>query len=280
MTPSHKTSQLCPNCRRLISRDEPRCPYCGIKSPGSWWKNTAILRLFHDQDFFLTGLIGLNIAFFVFSVILNPGGTSMGMNPFGFLSPDNRSLLLLGATGTMPIVALHRWWSLVSASYLHGSLLHLVFNLIALGQIAPLVIQEYGLPRMFTIYTLGGIGGFLLSYLAGIPLTIGASAAVCALIGAALYYGKSRGGSYGQQVYHQIGGWAISIFVFGLLVPGINNWAHGGGMAAGILCGLLLGYQENRREMLGHRLLGAACAVGTILILLWAVTTAVIYRFF
>ena len=280
MTPSHKTSQLCPNCRRLISRDEPRCPYCGIKSPGSWWKNNALLHPLQTPELFLTWLSGLNIALFVLSIILNPGGTSMGMNPFGFLSPDNRSLLLLGATGTMPIEALHRWWSLVSASYLHGSLLHLIFNLIALRQIGPLVIQEYGLARMFTIYTLGGIGGFLLSFLAGVPFTIGASAAVCALIGAALYYGKSRGGSYGQQVYQQIGGWAMSIFVFGLLVPGINNWAHGGGMAAGILCGLLLGYQENRREMLGHRLLGAACAVGTILILLWAVTTAVIYRFF
>jgi len=280
MTPSHKTSQLCPNCRRLISRDEPSCPYCGIKSPGSWWKNNTLLHPPQTPELFLTWLSGFNIALFVLSIILNPGGTSMGMNPFGFLSPDNRSLLLLGATGTMPIVALHRWWSLVSASYLHGSLLHLIFNLIALRQIGPLVIQEYGLARMFSIYTLGGIGGFLLSYLAGVPFTIGASAAVCALIGAALYYGKSRGGSYGQQVYQQIGGWAMSIFVFGLLVPGINNWAHGGGMAAGALCGLLLGYQENRREMLSHRLLGAACAAGTILILLWAVATAVIYRFF
>ncbi len=280
MTASRKTSQFCPNCRRLISRDEPSCPYCGLKSPGSWWKNNAFLRLFHDPELFLTGLSGLNIALFALSLIMHPGGMSLGMNPFGFLSPDNRSLLLLGATGTMPIEALHRWWSLVSASYLHGSLLHLIFNLIALRQIGPLVVQEYGLARMFSIYTLGGIGGFLLSYLAGVPFTIGASAAVCALIGAALYYGKSRGGSYGQRVYQQIGGWAMSIFVFGLLVPGINNWAHGGGMAAGVLCGLLLGYQENRRELPGHRLLGAACAGGTILILLWAVATAVIYRFF
>jgi rhomboid protease GluP len=203
----------------------------------------------------------------------------MGMSPFGFLSPDNRILLLLGATGTMPIETFHRWWSLVSASYLHGSLLHLVFNLIALRQLAPLIIQEYGLARMFSIYTLGGIGGFLFSYLAGVPFTIGASAAVCALIGAALYYGKSRGGTYGRQVFQQIGGWAIGIFVFGLLVPGINNWAHGGGMAAGILCGLLMGYQDNRREMLSHRLLGVSCALVTVLILFWAVTTALVYRF-
>jgi rhomboid protease GluP len=278
MTRSQKNSQLCPNCRGLISRNESVCPYCGLQSPGSWWKNIGVLRLFKDPDLFLKGLGGINIALFVLSLILSPGGMGVEMNPFGFLSPDNRSLLLLGATGTMPIDTLHRWWSLVSASYLHGSLLHLLFNLIALRQIGPLIIQEYGLSRMFTIYTFGGIGGFLLSVLAGVPFTIGASAAVCALIGAALYYGKSRGGSYGREVYQQVGGWALSIFVFGLLVPGINNWAHGGGMAAGIVCGLLLGYEDRRRELISHRLLGAACALGTFLILLWAVLTAILYR--
>lgn len=278
MITPQKNSQLCPNCRGLISRNESVCPYCGLQSPASWWKNNGFFRLFKDPDLFLKGLSGVNIAFFVLSLILSPGGMGVEMNPFGFLSPDNRSLLLLGATGTMPIATLHRWWSLVSASYLHGSLLHLIFNLIALRQIGPLIIQEYGLARMFTIYTFGGIGGFLLSVLAGVPFTIGASAAVCALIGAALYYGKSRGGSYGRQVYQQVGGWALSIFVFGLLVPGINNWAHGGGMAAGIVCALLLGYQDKRRELISHRMLGAACALVTFLILFWALLTAVIYR--
>lgn len=272
MTNSHKNSQLCPNCRGLISRNESVCPYCGLKNPGSWWKNNLLSRFFQESELFLKTIIGINVAFFVFSLILSSG--RMGMSPFAFLSPDNRSLLLLGATGTIPIVDLHRWWTLVSASYLHGSLLHLVFNLIALWQIGPLIIQEYGLARMFTIYTLGGIGGFLLSYLAGVPFTIGSSAAVCALIGAALHYGKDRGGIYGRQVYRQVGGWALGIFAFGLLVPGINNWAHAGGMAAGYLCGLLLGYQEKRRETIGHGLIGAACAIVTMLILLWALITA------
>lgn len=278
MTTSRRNSRLCPNCRGLISRDESVCPYCGLRSPGSWWKNSGLTRLFLDADLFLKALIGLNIAIFVVSLLFSAGGLRFGMSPFGFLSPDNRSLLLLGATGVIPIASLHRWWSLVSASYLHGSLLHLIFNLIALRQIGPLIIQEYGIARMFIIYTLGGIGGFFLSFLAGVSFTIGASAAVCALIGAALYYGKSRGGIYGQQVYQQVGGWAISIFVFGLLVPGINNWAHGGGMAAGILCGLILGYQENRRESLNHRLFGVICALSTILILLWGLGSAVVYR--
>jgi len=280
MTRMQKNSLLCPNCRRLISRDERSCPYCGISAPGAWWKNHGLLAFFHDPERLIRYLIGANIALYIISILLNPGQTAMHLHPFNFLAPDNRSLLLLGATGTLPIAGLHRWWSLVSANYLHGSLLHLIFNMLALRQLAPLVIQEYGLYRMFTIYTLGGVGGFLLSYLAGIKFTIGASASVCALIGAALYYGKSRGGNYGDLIYRQIGGWALGIFIFGFLVPGINNWGHGGGMAAGALCGLLLGYQEQYRERLNHKLIGSICGIGTLLILLWAITTAAIYRFF
>jgi len=45
------------------------------------------------------------------------------------------------------------------------------------------------------------------------------------LIGALLYYGKSRGGIFGQSLFKQLSGWVIGIGLFGLLVPGINNWA-------------------------------------------------------
>jgi len=132
---------------------------------------------------------------FIFSLLFTRHGPSLSLNPFDFLAPGNRSLLILGATGTVPIFRLQRWWSLLAANYLHGSLMHILFNMVALWQIGPLVIQEYGGWRMLVIYTLGGVLGFLVSTLAGVPLTIGASAAICALIGAILYYGKSRGGT-------------------------------------------------------------------------------------
>jgi rhomboid protease GluP len=166
----------------------------------------------------------------------------------------------------------------VSASYLHGGILHIFFNMVALRQIGLLVVQEYGACRMMTIYTLGGVIGFWISYLAGVPLTIGASAAVCSLIGAALYYGKSRGGTYGQAIYRQVGGWVMGLFLFGFMIPGINNWAHGGGIGAGILTGFLLGYKEKNRERFFHRVLAIGCLSVTGIILLWAVVSALHYR--
>jgi rhomboid protease GluP len=198
---------------------------------------------------------------------------SLSSQILSLLSPSSKSLLLLGATGTVPIDQLQRWWTLISANYLHGSLLHILFNMVALRQIGLLIVEEYGTYRMAVIFTLGGIGGFFVSYMAGVPFTIGASAAVCSLIGAALYYGKSRGGAYGRAIFKQIGGWAVGIFVFGLLVPGINNWAHGGGMVAGAALGLLFGYEERVSEGLLHKVLAGGCALLTVFTLGWAVAS-------
>jgi len=201
------------------------------------------------------------------------------MNPFGFLSPGNSSLLLLGATGTIPIDQFHRWWTVLTANYLHGSIFHILFNMMALYQIAPLILQEYGRYRMVSIFTLSGVGGYLISYLAGITFTLGASGAVCGLIGAALYYGKSRGGAYGQMIYRQVGGWALGIFIFGFLFPGINNWAHGGGLLCGILTAYLMGYQERTAENTFHQGTAGICVVATLGALIWAVSSSFIILF-
>jgi rhomboid protease GluP len=184
MTKDKRRAILCPNCRKLISADELRCPYCNMARPASWLRNNAL--------------------------------------------------------------RFHRWWTLISANYLHGGIVHILFNMIAFYQLATLVNREYGAYRMIVIYTASGIAGFFVSYLAGVGFTIGASAAVCGLMGASLYYGKSRGGVYGRIIYKQIVGWAVGLFLFGLIVPGINNWAHGGGICAGAALGFLLGFQERR----------------------------------
>jgi len=270
MTPYQRRSLLCPNCRRLISGDDSVCPYCGVKNPTSPWRRLLGKGL-NDADQLLKILIGVNVVMFVLSLLISSSSTGFSLNPLSFLSPDSRSLLLLGASGYIPIDRLHRWWSLISANYLHGSILHIFFNMIALKQLGPLVLQEYGNYRMFIIYTLSGVFGFFVSYLAGVTFTIGASAAVCGLIGAALFFGKNRGGTYGQAIFRQIGGWAIGIFMFGFMVPAINNWAHGGGMLAGVALGFLLGYQERSRERHGHKIAALCCVVITGLVLLWAI---------
>ena len=200
------------------------------------------------------------------------------LNPLLLLSPSDRSLFVLGATGVIPIDSYQRWWTLVSAGYLHGGLLHIFFNMAAFRQLSAVVVREFGIRRMFAIYALGSVAGFGASYLAGISLTIGASAGVCGLVGAIMYFGKSRGGAYGTALYKQVGMWVVIMFVFGFAVPGINNWGHAGGIGAGALLGYLLGYTERKRETAVHQKLAILCLAGTAGILAWAIITSLYYR--
>jgi len=279
MEDEKRRSILCPGCRRLISSDERSCPHCGLKTPGSRWRTLFPSSGLLGEDQLIKNIIYVNAFMFALSILMNPTSTGFSVNPLNFLSPGDGSLLLLGATGTIPIDRFGRWWTLLSANYLHGSILHIIFNMIALRQIAPLILQEFGRFRMFAIFTFSGVGGYLISYIAGIPFTIGASAAICGLIGAALYYGKSRGGYFGQMVYQQVSGWVIGLFAFGFLIPGINNWGHGGGLVFGILTGFLLGYNERSAETFFHKALAGACLVATVGTLLWAVGTAAFILF-
>lgn len=269
-----KKSMLCPNCRRLISNDEPVCPYCGVTRPGAPWKRAfAGVTLLGRFDPVMA-IIAVNAAFYLFSLLLNPSALGLSANPMTFLSPSGESIFLLGATGTLPI-AYGRWWTLITAGFLHGGILHIFFNMMALRQLAPFILDAFGLHRFAILYVWTGVAGFFVSYLAGVPFTIGASASVCGLIGAILYYGKSRGGLYGEAIYRQAMGWVVGLVLFGLFIPGINNWAHGGGILSGLLLAFIIGYRERRTETLTDRIIGTGSIVIAAAALLWAVIQAI-----
>ena len=250
---------LCPRCRKLIGSNESVCSWCGTERSAPLWHILGWAKGNLGGDTVVKVLITVNIFYYAISLLTGMSG--------GLLSPSQGSLMLLGATGTVPINYYGGFWTLLTASYLHGGILHLLFNMAALYQLGPWVVKEYGSSRMLVIYTLGGVCGYLVSYVAGVQFTIGASAAVCGLAGSLLFYGKNRGGSYGSAVYQQLSGWVISIFIFGLLFPGINNWAHGGGLAGGALLGMLLGYIEKRKENLFHRALALLSVAVTVIAL-------------
>jgi rhomboid protease GluP len=267
---SGRKSILCPNCRKLISRDEPACPYCGLIRPGL--HNTAgiIRKIFLGSDPVRT-IIYVNIALYVLSLIL--GGISTE-GSFNFLPPSSQSLFLLGASGTIPVIGAHRYWTLISASFLHGGILHIAFNMMALYQLGPFVLREFGFHRFINLYIITGICGFAVSVLFGVPFTIGASASICGLIGAIIYFGKSRGDHYGEIIYKEAMGWVVGLIVFGLIFSGINNWAHGGGILSGIGLAFLMGYNDNKQESAWIKLLAYACILITVLVLIWAVANS------
>ena len=242
--------------------DASVCFYCGARAPGLWGFGGSIGSLVRGLDW-SRAVMALCIVAYVASLLLDlPAATRM-RGVFNLLSPSSAALNALGMTGAY---AWHhgRWWTLVTAVYLHGGLLHLVFNLFWVRQLAPEVEELFGRSRLTVIFTAGGILGFLVSDLAGVAFSVGASGAIFGLLGALVSYGRSRGGAFGVAIMRQYGHWALILFILGFLMPGVNNLAHAGGFAGGYLAGALLGSRERKPERPLDDVAAAAVLVLTV----------------
>jgi rhomboid protease GluP len=97
---------------------------------------------------------------------------------------------------------------------------------------------------------IAGISGAILTTVLGTAFFVGASGAIFGLFGALIFYGRSRGGTFGSGIMRTMMIWAGIGFVLGFLVPGIDNWGHMGGFIGGLATAWIVGYQEKRRESL------------------------------
>jgi len=138
------------------------------------------------------------------------------------------------------------WWRLGSALFLHFGLLHVALNMFALWDAGQWVERMYGYFRFAMIYFAAGLAGNLLSLVvhAGHAVSGGASGAIFGLYGALLSYlwlerSRLQPGEFRWLFWAAIG-FSIATIIFGLLVPGIDNAAHIGGLIAGLLTGVLL----------------------------------------
>jgi membrane associated rhomboid family serine protease len=139
-------------------------------------------------------------------------------------------------------------WRLLTVALVHGSPLHLLFNLFALDLGARLVQRLYGTQRLALWYLLGVLGASLASaiWTPQIP-SVGASGGVFALFGVALGAEWAHRPLVERGVraaLAQIGGLIAINLVFGLglnvVGGGIDNAAHLGGLALGLLLGVLV----------------------------------------
>lgn len=261
-------SVVCVSCGYLVGVNDDKCYHCGRRNPGLWGFAPAIRRLGHDLGF-VTFVSGLCIVLYVAMLIASGGGSSSGI--MNLLAPSDTVLILFGASGAWPVFLLGRWWTVLSAAWLHANLLHILFNVLWIRQLGPSVAELYGPGRMVIIYTLGAIVGFALSsfagaylppipFLQGARVTVGASAPIFGLLGALVYYGRRTGSSvvHSQAMYY-----AVMMFVFGLIMPGIDNFAHAGGFAGGMLAARLL--DPLKPERVNHLALALVCLVLSIL---------------
>jgi rhomboid protease GluP len=257
-------SVVCPSCGNLVGVNDQQCFTCGRWNPGLWGFAPLLNRLGRDLGF-TQFVIGACISLYALTLITDINGISKG-NLLNFLSPSDVSLFLFGESGAIPVFYYGRWWTVLTAGWLHGGLLHIFFNMMGVRQLAPATSEMYGPARMVIIYTVAGITGFAVSTLAGaaVPFlggarfTVGASAPLCGLLGALIYYGRRSGSS---MVSNQAKSWAMMLFVFGFFMRGIDNWAHAGGLAGGYLVSKFLDPLHPERP--DHLIAALACLAVT-----------------
>jgi rhomboid protease GluP len=236
-------STICPSCRSLVGVNDEVCLTCGRRNPGLWGFGPVLKRAGANLGFVEIVTVGCAALYVVSLLLTGPAIQMRGV--LSLLSPSGQSLYILGASGAVPVFEMGRWWTLLSAAWLHGSLLHILFNMMWVRQLAPATEEAFGTSRMVIVYTVSSAAGFLLSSLAGqylwwMPLSplrggalsVGASAPIFGLLGALVLYGSRAGSS---MVHQQAKFYAVIMGVFGLLLPGVDNYAHLGGFLGGYL---------------------------------------------
>ena len=272
-------SVVCASCGYLVGVNDDRCYHCGRRHPGLWGFAGAVRNLGHDMGF-VPFVMGSCILLYILTLIASRGEITGG-GMFSFLGPSTEALNWFGASGVFPVFVEGRWWTVLSAAWLHAGLLHIFFNLWALRQVGPPVAEFYGPGRMVIIYTVGAIVGFTATSLAGAylpaylprvlqgaPFTIGASAPIMGLVGSLVYYGRRGGSSLVRSVALQ---WAIYTAVFGLIMPGVDNYAHAGGFLGGYLAARVL--DPLKPERVNHIVIAIGCLVLSLLSIIASLVT-------
>jgi membrane associated rhomboid family serine protease len=206
-------------------------------------------------------LIGVNVAIFLLNLAQ---GASLGRNA--------GELFLDGALYG-PAVADGDWWRLITAAFLHGSIVHLLFNMFMLYLIGTPMEMAIGPFRYIGLYVasaLAGSAGALV--LSPEAVTVGASGAIFGILGAAVVFER--------QGYNVLGGSALGTVVLNLAftfaVPNISIGGHVGGLIGGALVGLALsrfgrGHAAyGRLGVVGFGAIAAVCVL-SVLVSMWKV---------
>jgi rhomboid protease GluP len=242
VTAAHR---MCPHCRALVPTGAHSCSECGeslagASKPGATrlleWAMPGISPVsaaIVTANFAIFLMLGMRAGF----ATEGGGGGLFGL--FNLMSFDGDTLTRYGSGNNFLLIYRAEWWRLVCPIFLHGGLLHLLFNIYIFVQIAPLLEEEYGADKLFVCYMFCGVASFVASEFIrafvfhGAVNTVGASGAIFGLVGATLVFGIRRGGQYGRALRSMMLRWTMYFLILGFLFPATDNFAHIGGLVAG-----------------------------------------------
>lgn len=223
--------KICPECGTINDRAEKRCSKCEAPLGGRAIQVLRRLGLSLPKVASVSTLLVI-----VFLIAYVP---FMRDQKNGALFSVDLDLLLLHGAFFRPLVELGEWWRVATAMFLHIGLWHLGFNVVAMGQVGPLVEEELGRARMLALFLVTGVAGYVGSYFWVAAPTAGASGGLMGLIGAAAAIGHRMGNRLGRDLRGQMVKWALYTMLFGYFIRA-NNVAHGAGFVVGALLGMIL----------------------------------------
>jgi rhomboid protease GluP len=256
---AHKT---CPGCGAVQDRDEAVCTGCGAKLGTRGFQVIERIGLALPVPLSVSTLLAIAILVAYARVWVAAGG--------GLGAPPVWLLVELGARWG-PAMA-DEPWRLVTAMFLHGGLLHLLFNMLALATVGPRIEELYGRPTALGLFIATGVLANLATLqVAPLAISVGASGGVMGLIGAAAAWGHRAGTGHGRALRDAMLKWIAYTFVFGFFFNA-DHWAHLFGAIGGAAFGLLVKPEVWMRRALiavrvGAGLVGLAATVGAVAII-------------
>ena len=210
-----------------------RCPDHAGARQGSARVTRGVRRAAYEGTGALVtkSLIAINVLVFLLNLAQ---GSSLGQTSGTFFE---KGALFISSPFYPGGLADGEWWRLITAAFLHGSIIHLGMNMLVLWIIGAPVEEAIGRGRFLAIYIVAGLAGSAGALLfSPHAVTVGASGAIFGILGAALVLEA-------QKTY-VLGGQALGLIVINLVftfaVPNISIGGHLGGLAAGALSMLAL----------------------------------------
>ena len=246
---------ICPDCMRQASVGF-HCPECVAEGAASMPRartRYGAPAVAGRSDVVTKTIIGLNVA--VFLLIWLTGGGS---------SPLLDRAEMIGRAGFIEGggVADGQYWRLLTSTFVHVQLLHILLNMIAIWIFGPTLETLLGRIRFIALYLVSALAGSVAVYLFTPPSvpTIGASGGVFGLLGAALVISFQRKLDIS---------WLLMLLGFNLiysfLAPSVSWQGHLGGLVAGLGMGAVFAYSprgsRNLFQWAGFGLLLGICAV-------------------
>ncbi len=271
--PDRETGLSCSECGRPICTDCVTFAPVGLRCPDHAASDNApkvqrqVQRVvrgarIRPTDAIVTKiLVGLNVVVYLITVAQGSGLNDPGGSLFN-------KWALFG-----PLVDHGDWWRLITSAFLHASVIHIAFNMLALWWLGAPVEMVLGRVRFIGLYLVSGLAGAAGALVANPnAVTVGASGAIFGLLGAGLILEWQATGSIAGNYLTLI----LINLAISFAVPGISIGGHVGGLIGGILATLAFARFGRGHAAYGKLgLLGIASllaiAAGSVLISYWKV---------